>query len=218
MICKLAPLLVSSLICVFIPKEGDLLFQDIDCGPLCDAIEEVTVGIDGAKFSHIGLVVYDSGSVFVLEAISKGVVLTPLNKFLERSVDSAGHPKVIVGRIQQDSTNFVHDAVNYAMKFIGATYDTVFSMENNSWYCSEIIYLSFKSAAHYEFFKLAPMTFKSPGSDSIFSEWQLYFDAMGIEVPEGKPGINPGGISLSDRIKIVHVYGNPDGYVPAAIE
>ena len=33
-------------------KEGDLLFQDLNCGELCDAIETVTQGVDGKDFSH----------------------------------------------------------------------------------------------------------------------------------------------------------------------
>ena len=37
-------------------RTGDLLFQDIDCGGLCDAIEKVTAGVKGYHFSHVGLV------------------------------------------------------------------------------------------------------------------------------------------------------------------
>ena len=36
-------------------KTGDLLFQNLDCGSLCDAIETVTEGYNAQKFSHIGL-------------------------------------------------------------------------------------------------------------------------------------------------------------------
>ena len=32
---------------------GDLLFQDLDCGPFCDAIEKVTEGYRGAQLSHV---------------------------------------------------------------------------------------------------------------------------------------------------------------------
>ncbi len=44
-------------------KEGDLLFQDLDSSPVCDAIELVTPGYKGANFSHIGIVVA-SGDAF----------------------------------------------------------------------------------------------------------------------------------------------------------
>ena len=35
-------------------KNGDLLFQDLDSSPLCDAIEKVTSGFNNLNFSHIG--------------------------------------------------------------------------------------------------------------------------------------------------------------------
>ena len=37
-------------------KSGYLLFQDLDCGELCDAIKWVTKGVNGKEFSHLGLV------------------------------------------------------------------------------------------------------------------------------------------------------------------
>ena len=37
--------------------QGDLLFQDLDSSPLCDAIELVTPGYKGASLSHIGMIV-----------------------------------------------------------------------------------------------------------------------------------------------------------------
>ena len=64
-------------------KPGDLIFKDSDCGPLCDAIEKVTTGYQGANFSHVGIVAKDEhGQVIVLEAVSKGVVATDLRTFL----------------------------------------------------------------------------------------------------------------------------------------
>jgi len=66
-------------------QEGDLLFQNLDCGPLCDAIEEVTKGYDDSSFSHIGLVVLKHDSIMVVEAIGKDVHLTTINKFIARS-------------------------------------------------------------------------------------------------------------------------------------
>ena len=198
---------------MFFPHNGDLLFQDIDCGPMCDAIEQVTSGIDGARFSHIGLVVYKDNNIFVLESVSKGVILTPLNQFLERSSDSLGNPKVIVGRLKQQFSNIINPAVLAAEKYLCKPYDTVFSIINDSYYCSELIYLSFKSAnGNKDFFKLSPMTFKTPGSEKYFKVWEDYFTQMNITIPEGEPGINPGGISRSDLLDIVYIYGSPDGY------
>ena len=38
-------------------KAGDLIFQDLQCGPLCDAINAVTKGYQGKDFSHVAIVV-----------------------------------------------------------------------------------------------------------------------------------------------------------------
>ena len=38
-------------------QDGDLLFQDLNCGELCNAIEAVTEGVNGKDFSHCAIVV-----------------------------------------------------------------------------------------------------------------------------------------------------------------
>ena len=72
---------------IFKLQEGDLLFQDLDSSPLCDAIELVTPGYKDANFSHIGLVVLDNDTLKVLEAIPPKVVLTDMKSFFNRSFD-----------------------------------------------------------------------------------------------------------------------------------
>ena len=44
-------------------KTGDLLFQKMNCGELCEAIHAVTEGFDGNDFSHLGLVLIEKDSV-----------------------------------------------------------------------------------------------------------------------------------------------------------
>ncbi len=50
-------------------QEGDLLFQNLNCGELCDAIEAVTEGVNGKDFSHCAMVVKINDSLKVVEAI-----------------------------------------------------------------------------------------------------------------------------------------------------
>ncbi|MBN1598204.1 MAG: hypothetical protein JW894_07910 [Bacteroidales bacterium] len=197
----------------YIPLSGDLLFQDLDCGETCNAIEAVTQGIKGANFSHTGLLINSNDQWVVLEAISAGVVMTPLNDFLSRSSDSTGAPKVIVGRLKEEYSSLIPIVLEQTEYYLGKHYDNVFRMDSNSYYCSEMIYEMFKSANRgIEVFKLSPMTFKIPGSDEFFPQWVEYYKELGEEIPEGEPGINPGSISRSDAIEIVYIYGNPDGW------
>lgn len=198
----------------FLLKEGDLIFQDLDCGPLCDAIENVTEGYNNSDFSHIGLVVFDStGYPEILEAVSGGVQITPVEKFLNRSFDQNGNPKAVVGRLKKEFRDKIPVLINEAKSYLNKPYDNIYLIDNNSYYCSELIYLAaLKANDNEEFFKLNPMTFKDPDSGNFNKAWINHFNKLGEEIPEGKPGINPGGISLSDKIEIVHVYGYPDGW------
>lgn len=184
----------------YVLKNGDLLFQNLDCGPLCDAIETVTQGIDGSKFSHIGMVYIRNDSVYILEAIGKDVHLTSLHSFLKRSSN-----KVYIGRVRKRFAKIVDKAVLNAISKIGVAYDDVFIYDNGKYYCSELIYDAFKAANNDKpFFRLQPMTFKEPETNSYFNVWVDYYKELKMEIPEGKPGINPGGISRSRNIRILN--------------
>lgn len=189
-------------------QEGDLLFQDIDCGPMCEAIEAVTQGVDNYNFSHIALVIESNDTLFALEAISAGVVLTPINEFLERSADSAGNPKVLVGRLKKEHQHLNKGAIEYAMNQLGTAYDDEFIMNNDKYYCSELLYDAYKQAnSNRAVFLLYPMTFKPLDSEEFFPVWGDYYKNMEMDIPQGEPGINPGGISQSEYITIVFKYG-----------
>ena len=189
-------------------QEGDLLFQDLDSSPLCDAIELVTPGYNDANFSHIGFIVSDDGKLKVLEAIPPKVILTELENFLSRSKDKDGNPKVIVGRLKKEYEKTIPKAVEFAHKKIGVDYDGIFLMNNNSYYCSELLYEAFSKDS---IFQLQAMTFLHPDSGDTLQTWKAYYAELGVKIPENELGINPGIMSLSKKIEIVHIYGIPDG-------
>ena len=189
-------------------QEGDLLFQDLDSSLLCDAIEIVTPGFKDANFSHIGLVVLDNDTHKVLEAIPPEVVLTPIEVFLTRSYDKNKKPKIIVGRINEEYQHSIKKAIIFAKSKIGIKYDEVFLMNNNSYYCSELIFEAFEKDT---IFKLRPMTFLNPETNDTLTAWKNYYSKLGIKIPQNEPGINPGIMSLSEKIEMIYFYGIPDG-------
>ena len=191
-------------------QKGDLLFQDLDCGELCNAIEKVTTGVDGKSFSHVAIVskIDNDGKAYVIEAYD-GVTETPLNDLLKRSLDKNGRPKVIVGRLLPEYQNIIPVAVSKAYKLVDKKYDKNFDLKNDSYYCSELIYELFKyddKGSQFEFFPLNIMTFKDPQTEKTMDVWTKYFKELGIPIPEGKKGINPGAISRSKKINVVHNY------------
>ena len=197
---------------------GDILFQDLDSSPLCDAIEIVTPGYNNNNFSHIGIIVelgdpncinpnyiYED-NIRVLEAIPNKVTTSRLDSFLNRSIDSNKKPKVIVGRLKKRYQYSILDAVKFLKNKIGIEYDDYFIKDNNKYYCSELIYEAFEKDS---VFRLYPMTFIDPITNNTMNLWQEYYNELETKIPEGEPGINPGIMSISENIKIVHKYGEP---------
>jgi len=199
---------------------GDILFQDLDSSPLCNAIELVTPGFKDGNFSHIGIVVEIGNNygmkpeyeptehIRILEALPGGVITTRLDSFLMRSADYNNNPKVIVGRLDDEYKHTIPTAIQFAKKQIGIEYDEIFILDNDKYYCSELIYEAFSKDS---IFDLEPMTFLHPESNNTLPTWKDYYTEIGVEIPQNKMGINPGSMSLSEKIKIVHFYGIPDG-------
>ncbi|PRY86531.1 YiiX/YebB-like N1pC/P60 family cysteine hydrolase [Mongoliibacter ruber] len=203
---------LSFLLCIscsepdFVWQEGDILFQDGDCGDFCDAIRKVTDGFEGRDFSHNGLLIKESGEWFVIEAIGKGVSQTPLEDFLDRHLDENGSPKVMVGRLDDPYQSLIPAAIQEAKTKLGKPYDYAFSFENDAYYCSELIHVAFKKANHgANLFQPAPMTYKDPDTGDLFSIWESYFLDLGIDVPEGELGLNPGGMSLDPILTMIKI-------------
>lgn len=181
-------------------KTGDILFQSMNCGPLCEAINEVTEGYQGKDFSHLGLVYIKNDSVFVIEASGKAVKITPLETFKSYTTE-----EMVVGRLKRGYQKYIPDAIAFALQQIGVPYDDEYLYNNGKYYCSELLYDAFLYAYKKPLFELYPMTFKSPTSHTYFEVWVAYYANLKMEVPEGQPGCNPGGISTSNKLKIIGV-------------
>ena len=180
-------------------QDGDLLFQDMDCGPLCDAIEAVTEGYGGNDFSHMGMVYHRNDTIYIIEAAGEAVRLTPLEKFRTYT-----RKPMLIGRLKQQYQNLITPAITFSLQQVGVPYDDEYVYDNGSYYCSELIYDAFLFAnGGRPFFTLYPMTYKQPGTDDFFPAWVEYYNELGKPIPEGLPGCNPGGISVSDKIEIL---------------
>lgn len=191
-------------------QQGDILFQNLQCGPLCDAIEAVTHGVDGKNFSHCALVVKVNDTLKVVEAIGSKVQVNSLKTFFVRSGDTNVIRNITVERLKKPFRKLIQAAQNYALKQVGEPYDDDFIMNNGKWYCSELIYAAFKQGNQGKaFFPLEPMTFKDPKTHKFFPAWVEYYKKLDEPIPEGQPGTNPGLISRSRKIYVVIIENNP---------
>ena len=179
-------------------KTGDILFQSMNCGPLCDAINEVTEGYQGKDFSHLGMVYIKNDSVFVIEAAGKAVKITSYETFKTYTTE-----EMFVGRLKRKYRKYIPEAISFSLQQVGVPYDDEYLYNNGKYYCSELIYDAFLHAYKKPLFDLYPMTFKSPKSNEYFEVWADYYENLKMEIPEGQLGCNPGGISTSDKLKII---------------
>lgn len=182
---------------------GDLLFQDLNCGPMCDAIAEVTEGHDGHRFSHVAIALDEKQAI---EAIGKEVSVVRISDFLKRSKDQSDRPKVAVGKLDL-SKNEREKILRSAVEKLLTPYDIYFDLGNDKLYCSELVYFTYeKGVPEKPIFKLNKMTFKKKNQDVFFPVWEKYFAKLNTPIPEGDLGINPGAISRSEFVKMTYPF------------
>lgn len=179
-------------------REGDIIFEKIPCGNLCDAIIETTPCKPGLAFNHCGIVHKEHDSVYVIEAIGKAVKQSAISTFLKRDTSSL----IYIGRLKVQYRNAIQPAVSTAKKYIGTPYDNAFLPGDSALYCSELIYDSYKQNDT-AIFSTQPMTFKSPKTNSTYPAWTEYYNDLHIPIPEGVDGINPCLIANSDKLEMM---------------
>lgn len=182
---------------------GDFLFQDLDHSELSDAIENATADSNGnLKISHMGIVVIENGETLIIEAFDS-VQKTPLATFLNRSKFANGTPKVIVGRLNKEFQKNIDSALVRASNLLGKPYDKEFRLNNDKYYCSELVYDAFLTDSNTPIFSVKPMSFTNKNTGEIDQTWIDYFKTQNSIVPQGELGNNPADYAKSNAIEIL---------------
>ena len=185
-------------------RNGDLRFQESCRGTMNDAIKGVTTSISGYQFTHVGIVWIHQKDTFVIEATRPRVAITPLKEFLLPEAEKACPPVSVLARMKPRFQSLIPQAIEEARRLVGKDYDSAFILNNDMYYCSELIYEIFlKANQNVPVFTLNAMTFKAPGSKDFTPEWVEHYKKLGQPIPEGEPGINPGAMSKADVIEIL---------------
>ena len=177
--------------------EGDLAFVVNREG---NAITEVTHGIDGLPIEHVAImhrIGGDNGPLYVIEAIGRGVCLTPIDTFL----CSNGACNVVLGRVEDLDAR---QSVRKALSYIGVPYDYYFMPDDSAMYCSELVQKCYVDKAGAHVFQPIAMSFHD-AQGHITDYWRQHYAAQGLDVPDGAPGSNPGDLSRSKRVRILPV-------------
>ena len=192
-------------------NHGDLLFQNAGSDTIDNAIKSVTATSFYKSYSHVGMAMQKDNKWFVLEAIPKqGVILTPLDKFLNRNKTKFNKYQTTVARLETNYNVYISDAITFGLDRINSPYDEFFSWDDSSYYCSELVYKMFSSQSLPKDsmpFNTNPMTFNDSTGRPMLS-WVNYYKNLNHEIPEGKIGTNPNLIASSPHIKFIHDYDN----------
>jgi hypothetical protein len=116
---------------------GDLVFQDLDCGPRCDLISQVT----RSRYVHVGVVLREADGLAVWEALGP-VGPVPLAAWVARGVRG----RVAVHRLKL-ATSGELEALGRAVRARrGRPYDADYQWDDARIYCSELIAKAFVQA------------------------------------------------------------------------
>lgn len=173
--------------------EGDLLFCAKEAS---NPITEVTQGVSGMKIDHVAIVHKQVNKTYALEAIHKGVTLTPIDSFMAR------RETVVAARLCD--TLGVAQSVERALSFLGRPYDFNFMPSDSAFYCSELVQKNYRYSNGQLVFKPIAMSFHDK-TGKITDYWKEYYGLQGLTVPEGEPGSNPGDLSRSKAIQILGI-------------
>jgi len=177
-------------------KSGDILFREKSSENISEAIDKVTQTSGATHFSHVGLVEVTDTGIVVLHAYPEGgTCIVSLSSFLHPEGDSVN---VVAYRLKEPWRKTIPAAIRKAHQMLGKPYNFSYIMTDTAHYCSEFLYQAFAADS---VFKLEPMTFKDPVTGNFPQAWVEYYQKLGIEIPEGKPGCNPNGLAASDKLE-----------------
>ena len=176
--------------------EGDLLFAYSSTSG--KAISDATVHDSTAlPIYHVAIATWVDGKPYALEAIDEGVVLTPYDKFCERTMSKGG---MLVGRLKDRSG--VDQSVSNAMEHLGKPYDDLYMIDTQEIYCSELVQLSYVNGKGQRLFPLINMSFHD-AQGRILDYWREHYAKHGMAVPEGALGTNPAQIAHNPAVIIL---------------
>lgn len=174
--------------------EGDLLFAYSSTAGR--AISDATVHDSTAlPIYHVAIATWIGDRLYALEAIDEGVVLTPYDKFQERTTSKGG---ILIGRLHDRSG--VDQSVSNAMEHLGKPYDDLYMIDTQEIYCSELVQLSYVNGKGQRLFPLINMSFHN-AQGRILDYWREHYAKYGMAVPEGALGTNPAQIANDPAVE-----------------
>jgi hypothetical protein len=122
-------------------RDGDLIFHESTSRQ-----SEMVRALTKSRWTHVGVVFKEQGETFVFEAVSP-VKRTPLQSFAARGRD--GH--YVIKRLRDAENKLTPERIaklrQVGSSWLGRPYDLRFRWDDQSLYCSELVYKLFERGA-----------------------------------------------------------------------
>lgn len=142
-------------------QPGDILFQDLDCGPRCELIRAVTK----SRYTHTGIVLEERGERVVWEAYGP-VGPTPLAEWLRRGVEG----KIAIYKLRPSLQTKLPLIAAEVRALRGLPYDANYQWDDANIYCSELIAKAVNRAAERGVFIPRPVG-DLGGNEALVAQW-----------------------------------------------
>ena len=171
-------------------RDGDIIFQS-SLSPQSQAVEEAT----NSPYSHCGIIFLEKGIPYVYEAVQ------PVGKRdLESWIESGKNAEFKVLRLKDVTplNDLVLDKMkNFANSQFGKNYDIYFAWNDKEWYCSELVWKTYKRIANIELCK--PKALKEFNIDAPIVR-RTMTKRYGNEIPYDENMVSPGQLFESNLL------------------
>ena len=173
-------------------QTGDVVFQSTN-GEQSEAVRKAT----GSKYTHCGIVFEEGGTWKVLEA-SQPVKVTPVEVFRKRSLPGTYQVRRLKDALAPEA---LETGRAWGAKQVGLNYDPKFRWDDETLYCSELVWKIYKKAgvelcATRRFRDYA---LESPEVKAVIKERYGSVDKM----PQDEPVVSPGDLADSPLLVVV---------------
>lgn len=177
-------------------ENGDLVFVEAEKKNISGAISRVTKNNNTISFDHVGLIEIDDNKKYILHSYpTNGSEKILLKSFIKNFHQN--EKKLVAYRLNNEYKYCTKDAIKKANSMLGKPYNILYLLNDNEYYCSDFIERAFRNC---QIFELKPMTFINPSTGKTDEFWLNFYQSKNTEIPEGKLGCNPNGISKSKKI------------------
>lgn len=184
-------------------QNGDLIFTMVPADYSLDS-QTVDYGdTSQVEYIHVSIADVENDSVFIIDAtLARGVARYPLADFLNDFRYPDGRNTLFCVKRLKDTTG-VAGFVQKAKSFVGQPYDIGFNLDNDSMYCSELVYNSYVKDGK-PLFILDSIDFRHR-DETMSPYFESLFGMVGKPVPQGHNGILPREMFEEDFLVPVNV-------------